>query len=252
MGDPKLTRRFTRPSLTSKPGEAPPALLLRIDAEHESSASCSWLCGPGLPPVSLAHPLITFGRHADCAIILPHVSISRRHAAIKTRGKVIVFEDSGSRNGSVLNGNRVAKPQVLRPNDRILLGPYLFEVRTDPKAQSPSRRVPALTGSLEDRALTEVIQGIDFRRKTCTLKVQSGEILGFLTVRDGEPLEAAWGTRVNDEALIAMLSLSHGKFALMSSAPDVKPAFKASLRTLLFTALKRLDEGQGSMDTQKF
>lgn len=202
--------------------------------------------------MSLAHARITFGRHNECDIILRHVSISRRHAEIKSRGKVIVFEDTGSRNGSLLNGQRVAKPQVLRPHDRILLGPYLFEIRTAPETETASQRVPALTGSLEDRALTEVIQGIDFRRKTCTLKVQSGETHGFLTVRDGKPLEAAWGVLVNDEALISMLSLSSGKFALMSSAPNVESLFKASLRTLLFTALKRMDEGSSSMDTQKF
>ncbi len=212
--DPKvqLTRRFSRQGLPTKPEQPAPAPLVRIDVAPKGEAT-TWLCGRGMPPIPLDGIRMVIGRHSGCDLILPDVSISRRHAVFKARGKVVVFEDQGSRNGSCVNGEVVTKPTVLHTGDTITVGPYVFTVRSAPPRKT-SGRLPALTGSLADMALSEVVQGIELHHKTCTLKVQSGGTTGFPTSRNGRPI--------------------------------------TPLRTLLFRAMQLSDEGHDRLDTQRF
>jgi ABC-type multidrug transport system ATPase subunit len=49
--------------------------------------------------------------------------VSRRHAEIRWQDGQYVIVDLGSFNGTLLNGQRIAKPEALRHNDRIELGP---------------------------------------------------------------------------------------------------------------------------------
>ena len=49
--------------------------------------------------------------------------VSRRHAEIRRQGENYLLVDLGSSNGTFLNGRRIEKPELLRHNDRIELGP---------------------------------------------------------------------------------------------------------------------------------
>ena len=57
--------------------------------------------------------------------------VSREHACIFRRGTIIVVEDLGSTNGTLLNGNRLAPflPQFLEDGDQLQLGRLLIEIR---------------------------------------------------------------------------------------------------------------------------
>jgi hypothetical protein len=57
--------------------------------------------------------------------------VSREHACIFRRGNIVVVEDLGSTNGTLLNRERLAPflPQLLEDGDQLQLGKLLIEVR---------------------------------------------------------------------------------------------------------------------------
>jgi diguanylate cyclase (GGDEF)-like protein len=66
-------------------------------------------------------PLV-IGRDSTCDIVAPDETVSRRQARLlREDSGAIVIEDLGSRNGTVVNGERVAR-RTLADGDRIMLG----------------------------------------------------------------------------------------------------------------------------------
>lgn len=66
------------------------------------------------------------GRDPEAVVRLVSEKASRRHARIVIETRSAVLEDLGSKNGTHVNGTRVAEPVVLRPGDRIEIGRELL------------------------------------------------------------------------------------------------------------------------------
>ena len=64
---------------------------------------------------------LRLGRSPAADVMLEHLSVSRRHAVVATRGEVVVVLDDRSLNGIVVNGDRVGEA-VLAHGDEICLG----------------------------------------------------------------------------------------------------------------------------------
>jgi len=73
----------------------------------------------------------TLGRDPQNAIVLTSKGSSRRHAAVVWDGQQYVLQDLGSRNGTYLNGARLAAPHSLRDGDVLLLGGQRLVFETD-------------------------------------------------------------------------------------------------------------------------
>ncbi|MDD3776511.1 MAG: FHA domain-containing protein [Actinomycetota bacterium] len=73
----------------------------------------------------LNKPSITIGRSSESDIFLDDVTVSRQHAAIVNEPGGVAIEDSGSLNGSYVNGKRVEKC-MLTHGDRVQIGKYVF------------------------------------------------------------------------------------------------------------------------------
>jgi pSer/pThr/pTyr-binding forkhead associated (FHA) protein/NADPH-dependent 2,4-dienoyl-CoA reductase/sulfur reductase-like enzyme len=71
------------------------------------------------------------GRDAANDIALNDPLVSRRHAVIRTSGGNFVVEDRGSRNGTLMNGVRLAAPRRLKPEDTIEIGQTRFVFRLE-------------------------------------------------------------------------------------------------------------------------
>lgn len=71
--------------------------------------------------VSLDRPVLHLGRSPSVDIVLDHSTVSRRHAVISTEDGSTVLLDDRSRNGVLVNGERVQRA-VLRNGDVIHLG----------------------------------------------------------------------------------------------------------------------------------
>lgn len=62
------------------------------------------------------------GRNASCQIILDDALVSRRHALITVDGDEIFVEDLQSRNGVLVNGQRIPEPTSLTLGDVVTIG----------------------------------------------------------------------------------------------------------------------------------
>jgi pSer/pThr/pTyr-binding forkhead associated (FHA) protein len=57
-------------------------------------------------------------------------SVSRRHAAIARQGEIVVIEDTGSVNGTFVNGKRLDPylPEIIKSGDILQLGKLQLEI----------------------------------------------------------------------------------------------------------------------------
>jgi hypothetical protein len=76
----------------------------------------------------LGYEPVTIGRHEDNAVVLPDPLASRHHAEIAMQAGRWVVRDLGSVNGTYVNGQRIAAPQMLNHSDSIQVGHTRFEV----------------------------------------------------------------------------------------------------------------------------
>jgi pSer/pThr/pTyr-binding forkhead associated (FHA) protein len=103
--------------------------------------------GPGSGrSVEVDHPIV-IGRSAEADFTVDDNQASRRHARVSpaTDGSLVV-EDMGSANGTYVNHNEVHGPARLDPDDELLVGVTLIQVRSRAQvAAQPSavRAVPA-------------------------------------------------------------------------------------------------------------
>ena len=83
------------------------------------------------------------GRDQECAARIPSLSVSRRHARIVVNGDRAVLEDLGSKNGTRLNGRRIAGPTEVSDGDEILVGkePVVFSALA-PAGTTRTDRLP--------------------------------------------------------------------------------------------------------------
>jgi len=83
----------------------------------------------------------TIGRDSDRDLILSTAGVSRRHAGLYIDGGELYIEDSGSRNGTYLNGGRVESRTPVRHNDILQIGEYEFTLRHRPQDDTAEQTV---------------------------------------------------------------------------------------------------------------
>jgi pSer/pThr/pTyr-binding forkhead associated (FHA) protein len=99
--------------------------------------------GPGDPyphPVALGPGRTVFGRadwlaahHPDAAVVvLPSPAVAKAHAVVTRTPDGCVLEDLNTRNGTYVNGARVAGPVTLRDGDEVRFPAFAFVFREAP------------------------------------------------------------------------------------------------------------------------
>ncbi len=76
------------------------------------------------------------GRQPDAAIYLESLAVSRLHARIVCEDGVYFVEDTGSSNGTYVNGHRIAGRVPLSERDTLQIGPYELNLAVDPASNS--------------------------------------------------------------------------------------------------------------------
>ncbi len=79
------------------------------------------------------------GRTADCHVVIESPLVSRHHACVRVGPKSVSVEDLGSRNGTLLQGKRIAKSTPLKDGDLLNVGPALL-LYCAPKGPATRRR----------------------------------------------------------------------------------------------------------------
>jgi FHA domain len=70
---------------------------------------------------------LLLGRHHACDVVLPNVTVSRRHARLTYRDEKWIVQDLRSTNGTQVNGTRVGRSE-LRPGDYLVLGEECLKI----------------------------------------------------------------------------------------------------------------------------
>ena len=65
------------------------------------------------------------GRSPESDVLLDDITVSRKHVILKMEEKTCRLIDTGSLNGSYLNGN-IVEEAVLQDGDRLQVGKYIF------------------------------------------------------------------------------------------------------------------------------
>ena len=82
--------------------------------------------------VELSGTVVVIGRDPGCDIVLSDAKCSRRHAVVEDLPEGLVVRDSGSANGTYVNGKRIEQSR-LEPGDRLTVGRIdLVAIRNDP------------------------------------------------------------------------------------------------------------------------
>ena len=107
--------------------------------------------GQGIRQVNIKGSLTTIGRKEGNSLVLDSDRISRTHAVIDWDGDNYTVIDTGSRNGTYVNGRRVRR-QMLRNGDMISIGDceirFLFDTRA--MSEEAALRLVTIPGALAD------------------------------------------------------------------------------------------------------
>jgi pSer/pThr/pTyr-binding forkhead associated (FHA) protein len=101
----------------------------------------------GTRTFELPQTVTVIGRQQHCDLCVPLEVVSRKHCEISQDGDVLRVRDLNSRNGTLLNGKKVAEA-VLSAGDKLQIGPVTFGVQIDGQpetfsaSESDIRRAP--------------------------------------------------------------------------------------------------------------
>lgn len=108
-----------RPPRPPAPGQPPPRALYFPPA------------GPGTS--------FTVGRDGACDLLIEDASVSRFHARLDREADRWLLADTGSTNGTRVNGWRVRQPAVVQPGDHVMFGSAVFIVCAGERGQGAAR-----------------------------------------------------------------------------------------------------------------
>ncbi len=98
------------------------------------------------------------GRSATCHLALDDALVSRRHAILRATEETVTVEDLGSRNGVLVNGERITAPRRLEHGDLVTIGDHELRLvdrragpTSDPGAAARRRAAAAPAPGREKR-----------------------------------------------------------------------------------------------------
>jgi uncharacterized OB-fold protein len=100
------------------------------------------------------------GRTAGCHLVLGDALVSRRHAAFRVLPQGVEVRDLGSRNGVLVNGERIEGPALLKDGDQVRIGAQDLRV-------SSAEREPRESGTEELIQCRQCGALYDAERDTC-------------------------------------------------------------------------------------
>ena len=175
----------------------------------------AWLLveGPGAKVALSAGQSWTIGRSEACRVVLHSRSVSRLHALVqRLENGTHCLIDLGSRNGSLVNGQRVTVPAPLREGDRITLADQTLVFHGAAAATAPELRTAsteAPTSALFTHTPATVLV-VDIREFTpLAQKVEQGllsQTIGtwFLRVGTIAQQRGSWGQQYVGDAVMSV------------------------------------------------
>ena len=93
--------------------------------------------------VAMRHEKAVIGRSHGNTVRIPSAEVSRQHCRLVQKDGLVTVCDLGSVNGTQLNGMQIHSEEVVRPGDRVRVGPVTFivEYELTPQALDQLRRI---------------------------------------------------------------------------------------------------------------
>jgi predicted component of type VI protein secretion system len=137
------------------------------------------------------------GRQKGCGLRIPSGQVSRRHCVLTVHDDYVTVDDLESVNGTFLNGARISGRQVVRPGDRLEVGPVGFTVEYQPSQQAlgrmPGLAEPAPAGGDELEVLPLAEDDL--------AAAEAIEMAPDVEPMEALPLEPAPGSPAGDDVL---------------------------------------------------
>ena len=106
---------------------------------------------------------VTFGRSRGATVCVENAAVSRLHACIRRKANVTELEDLESRNGTFVNGARLASPRRLEHGDEIAIGPLRVFVCITSTLRARPRIATEMT-AFDTRLAAELDRSLRYRR----------------------------------------------------------------------------------------
>ncbi|MGQ0508460.1 MAG: FHA domain-containing protein [Myxococcaceae bacterium] len=189
------------------------------------------------PSAGLRHEVVnesTLGRSPSCEIPLEDGRVSRRHAKIFVKDGETRIVDLGSRNGTVVNGEKIEGEAILLPGDRVQVGETTVLYEPPTKASLADRESGDVHSTLVEELLPAV--GIEGALYSSGIALISATSEAMVLRRAAEELARS----VSAERAAALLGGTEG---LLTAA--VVGADKVEVpRGLMRAALERREAGR--------
>ena len=177
-------------------------------------------------------PIFTIGRGLDCDLVIASPQVSRRHAEVRRDGENYLLVDL-SKNGVLLNGERVSPAGALKHGDEIVLPGMTLVFQSDESTRTFTFAAPRKPGLVIDVARAQVaVNGAKVEvtaKEFQALALMDGK-RGKL-IRKDELAKAVWPEfdgAVTDESIEQLISRLRRKI----EAEPAQPRYLATVRGL--------------------
>ncbi len=194
-----------------------------------------WVEQPERAPFDfeLGRKPLSIGRSAQSGLSIPSLSLSRNHARILPDGQGYLLEDSGSRNGTYLNGRPVTAPAPLADGDEIRVGDVVLRFAEKGR---PAVRLTEPSGELR-RDDTFILRKEDINFRKFAEESRSGEIKADVSATLWPTLNEAAATLIRHFELGELLEV------IMDIVFRAVPAQRGAL-------MLRRDDGSSALDAR--
>jgi len=169
------------------------------------------------------------GRGEDCQLRPQSDLVSRQHCAILVEAGTVTVRDLNSRNGTLVNGERIKGDRELKTGDRLKIGPLEFDVQLSvpvagkkkPKVrniqEAAARTVESAVGGTEDLDISSWLE--DQEETEASFGARSTDTLPFSTASTSVTAPMPAGTLFSGCALGSTeASTGSEKTSLISSS----------------------------------
>lgn len=211
------------------------------------------------------------GREEGCDIHIQDALVSRRHCEVVFDAAAGTWKavDLGSRNGCLVNGERVAGERLMADQDRLQIGGQVYQYMMVPpgsdlgvlSSQAPqiSDEVTmgagvsttdlisagaAFSGEVRAGGVLELLQFLSQTRKTGRLDLIADTVpVGAIGVIDGAVRDATHKGVQGMDALLVLVATDCSRFAFHADADlPMGPSIEGSADAVLMEIARRLDE----------
>lgn len=196
--------------------------------------------------LELSEGQFTIGRSAACQLSLDDPLISRTHARLRVTADGVLLEDLGSRNGVLVNGERLHEPRILAHGDHITIGNQQLQLvhaslTTDTAAQRPATHNTHSFGVIANLAEKALALG-RIEEAERLLNPQLQQLLSDL--QGGNPASAAALTRASQSAVKLASATGKGLWIdyIVRLYAQAEQPIPAELIDELYSVLRRVNQ----------